>query len=73
MKLYKTTEGAVIEEHGDYQQLPEIDWDVLINRNDLDLVLTSLTRRAKRIEWFDPDSDALAPIGRQEVWAAGVT
>lgn len=73
MKLYKTIEGSVIEDNGQYLQLPEIDWDVLINRNDLELVLTSLTRRAKRLEDFDPSRHALAPIGRQEVWAAGVT
>jgi len=73
MKLYKTIEGSVIEDKGEYLQLPEIDWDVLINRNDLELVLTSLTRRAKRLEGFDPERQSLAPIGRQEVWAAGVT
>lgn len=73
MKLYKTNEGAVIEDRGEYLQLPEIDWDVLINRGDLEMVLTSLTRRAQPLVDFVPGRDALAPIGRQEVWAAGVT
>ncbi len=73
MRLFKTPHGAVIEDHGDYYQLPEADWDVLINRNDIELILTSMTRRATRIYKFSPETDALAPIGHQEVWAAGVT
>lgn len=73
MRLYKTESGAVLEEHNEYYQLPETDWDVLLNRSDHELVLTSLTRRAKRLPTFNPEADALAPIGNQEVWAAGVT
>jgi 2-dehydro-3-deoxy-D-arabinonate dehydratase len=73
MKLYKTENGPVIEDHNTFYQLSETDWDVLVNRGDHELVLTSMTRRAARLEDFDPRTDALAPIGRQEVWAAGVT
>jgi 2-dehydro-3-deoxy-D-arabinonate dehydratase len=73
MKLYKTEHGPVLEDHGEFYQLPENDWDVLLNRNDHEFVMTSMTRRAARLRHFDPDTDALAPIGRQEVWAAGVT
>jgi 2-dehydro-3-deoxy-D-arabinonate dehydratase len=73
MKLYKTDYGPVLEEHSEFFQLPETDWDVLINRDDHELVLTSMTRRATRIHHFDPETDALPPIGNQEVWAAGVT
>jgi 2-dehydro-3-deoxy-D-arabinonate dehydratase len=73
MKLYKTENGPVIEERGDFFQLADTDWDVLINRNDHELVLTSMTRRSKQLPDFSPDTDALAPIGSQEVWAAGVT
>ena len=73
MRLFKTTHGAVIEDHGQFYQLPEADWDVLINRGDLENVLTSMTRRAVRLNEFDPAVDPLAPIGHQEVWAAGVT
>jgi 2-dehydro-3-deoxy-D-arabinonate dehydratase len=46
---------------------------VLINRDDHELVLTSMTRRAGRIPHFSPATEALAPIESQEVWAAGVT
>lgn len=73
MKLYKTEHGPVLEDRDEFYQLPENDWDVLLNRNDHELVLTSMTRRATRIRQFVPEKDALAPIGRQEVWAAGVT
>ena len=73
MKLYKTSNGPVFEDRGMFYHLPETDWDVLINRDDHELVLTSMTRRATRISHFTPETDALAPIGTQEVWAAGVT
>ncbi|MCI0525481.1 MAG: fumarylacetoacetate hydrolase family protein [Acidobacteria bacterium] len=73
MKLYKTENGPVIEERGEYFQLPEADWDVLINRDDHETVLTSMTRRATPLPNFSPENHALAPIGSQEVWAAGVT
>ncbi|HEX5082312.1 MAG TPA: fumarylacetoacetate hydrolase family protein [Blastocatellia bacterium] len=73
MKLYKTENGPVLEERGEYYQLAEADWDVLVNRHDHETVLTSMTRRASRLPNFFPETGALAPIGRQEVWAAGVT
>ncbi len=73
MKLYKTKHGPVLEERGEYYQLADADWDVLVNRDDHETVLTSMTRRAMLLPNFSPANDALAPIGRQEVWAAGVT
>jgi len=73
MKLYKTNNGPVLEERGEYFLLPDTDWDVLVNRDDHEMVITSLTRRATSLSEFSPETDALAPIGRQEVWAAGVT
>src|SRR5215211_972308 len=73
MKLYKTESGSVIEDHGEFYELPEQDWDVLLNRNDHEMVLTSMTRRATRLRGFNVQECALAPIGHQEVWAAGVT
>ncbi len=73
MKLYKTQQGPVIEDRGEFYLLPETDWDVLLNRGDLELVLTSLSRRGHRLPKFDPLTQAQAPIASQEVWAAGVT
>lgn len=73
MKLFRTTHGPVVEERGEYYQLADTDWDVLLNRSDHELVFTSMTRRATRIPRFTINSDVQAPIGSQEVWAAGVT
>jgi 2-dehydro-3-deoxy-D-arabinonate dehydratase len=73
MKLYRTTNGPVLEDRGEYYQLPESDWDVLLNRGDHETVLTSMSRRATRIPNFTIDANVLPPIGNQEVWAAGVT
>ncbi|MFN0107306.1 MAG: fumarylacetoacetate hydrolase family protein [Blastocatellia bacterium] len=73
MKLYKTENGPVLEERGEFFQLANTDWDVLLNRGDHVAVLTSMTRRAVKLTDFNPQTDALAPIGNQEVWAAGVT
>ncbi|NDD65145.1 MAG: 2-hydroxyhepta-2,4-diene-1,7-dioate isomerase, partial [Acidobacteria bacterium] len=73
MKLYKTQQGPVIEDRHEFYLLPETDWDVLLNRGDLELVLTSLSRRGQRLTKFDPLVQALPPISKQEVWAAGVT
>ncbi len=73
MKLFKTEDGPVLEDRGAFYLLGETDWDVMLNRDDHELVLTSMTRRASRLREFNPLTEALAPIGRQEVWAAGVT
>ena len=72
MKLYRTAGGPVVEDAGRFYQARE-DWDALINRDDLENALTMIVRDAKALEPFDWHSEALAPIGHQEVWAAGVT
>jgi 2-dehydro-3-deoxy-D-arabinonate dehydratase len=72
MKLYKTKRGPIVENSGIFYQTPD-DWDALINRDDLENVLTGIVREASAIQAFDWRTEALAPIGHQEVWAAGVT
>ena len=73
MKLYKTRYGVVLEDSGMYYRLPESDWDVLLDRADHEAILTGMSRHSTGVAYFNPVTDALAPIGRQEVWAAGVT
>ncbi|HKX28743.1 MAG TPA: fumarylacetoacetate hydrolase family protein [Blastocatellia bacterium] len=73
MKLYKTTHGAVLQDRGQFYQLPEIDWDLLLNRSDHASILPSMSRHGHPLPDFSPETAALAPIGNQEVWAAGVT
>lgn len=76
MHLYKTRLGNMImHDHGYYQL--EGDWDQLINRQDLHGYLVQQIAGAEKIgeERFARaiDEGLLAPIGSQEVWAAGVT
>jgi 2-dehydro-3-deoxy-D-arabinonate dehydratase len=73
MKLYKTARGPVIEHDGACYQAPVADWDALFNHDDLANALVEMTRHAPVLEDLDLTAHALAPIGRQEVWAAGVT
>ena len=70
MKLYRTTRGTVAEENGAFHHLGA-DWDALINREGLSAYL----RHAAGRSFGDTtlDDRILAPIGTQEVWAAGVT
>ncbi|MGD9904178.1 MAG: fumarylacetoacetate hydrolase family protein [Vicinamibacterales bacterium] len=73
MKLFKTGAGPVIESAGAYYRASESDWDALVNHDDLAGTLAGMIRHAPALSGFDPARDALAPISRQEVWAAGVT
>lgn len=71
MKLYKSAQGVLVERAGRYFSLA-MDWDDLFNEEHLQAML----------EWRIKDAPASgeiaesairAPIGKQEVWAAGVT
>lgn len=73
MRLYQTTRGPVIELDGTSYQAPVADWDALFNHDDLANALVEMTRHAPVLHDLDLAAHALAPIGRQEVWAAGVT
>ena len=52
---------------------PVTDWDALFNRRDLADALREMAQRAPALGDIDLAAEALAPIGSQEVWAAGVT
>lgn len=73
MKLYRTTRGAVVEKDDRFFLISTADWDTLLNRDDLTQFLT------EKISGLEPaptelsGDELLAPIGKQEVWAAGVT
>jgi len=74
MKLYRTEQGSIVEDQGQFYRLPSSDWDQLINRDDLHRYLEELTAQVGSIEAFSLErAGLLAPIGSQEVWAAGVT
>ena len=69
MKLYRTARGPVVEHDGAFHSVPQ-DWDALINHRDLAAHLRRATEGAARETTIER---VLAPIGSQEVWAAGVT
>lgn len=74
MKLYRTTHGVIAEQHGGFYRLDAGDWDELINRDNLISDLNADIARLEPIARFSlAQADLLAPVGRQEVWAAGVT
>ena len=75
MKIYRTTQGIVIESAGQFFLSSNTIWDDYINRDDLFAAV------AAEIEALHADgslpasigNQVLAPIVGQEVWASGVT
>lgn len=74
MKIYKTKKGIVVHHQDSYFLSGEQSWDKFINRPNL---FQNVVNEIKGIRADGSLSDALkdlqAPIGRQEVWASGVT
>lgn len=77
MKLYQLTSGVLVEEAGQYYRPGRMEWDELVNRDRLHAFLqeqlASFTPVAAPLGAEMIAEELLAPIGRQEVWAAGVT
>ena len=69
MRLYQTERGPVLEYDGTFHRIAQ-GWDPLINRPDL---MAYLLHSAQRPAGENSVEQVLAPIGSQEVWAAGVT
>lgn len=75
MKIYKTVNAIVIEDEGNCFISQHKDWDQFINRDHLfRLIKEEINGLAPVGEsaWLQ-SQQILAPIGSQEVWAAGVT
>ena len=72
MKLYRTAAGCVVEEDSKYYRLAGRSIDSLLEREDLPEYLPDLIAEIKPTGELHA-SEVLAPIGSQEVWAAGVT
>jgi len=70
MKLFKTSSGIILE-NNQVNYLLQIDFDELINHNNLHQFLLTQTKNKIDVDWND--TKTLAPINKQEVWAAGVT
>jgi 2-dehydro-3-deoxy-D-arabinonate dehydratase len=75
MHLYKIPEGPLLFHQGTAYLL-QGEWDALINQSNLHQQLKDLSVKAKEISEAQTQTllnKTLAPIGNQEVWAAGVT
>src|SRR3954466_9113248 len=74
MKLYRTASGIVIEREGVLSIVPGVEWDEIVACDD---PVPLLARVLQNAEQAGPEAVApaalRAPIGTQEVWAAGVT
>jgi len=75
MHLYKTLKGNILIDNKKSFLIDE-EWDVLINRNNLFEHLSSFKKELNEMteaECKKSMQDLLAPVGKQEIWAAGVT
>src|SRR5271155_5233094 len=75
MKLYRTSSGCLLERDAAFYRIEDASWEALTIRDDLQTYLASSIHKLRALK-EDPlaDVDSLrAPIGNQEVWAAGVT
>jgi 2-dehydro-3-deoxy-D-arabinonate dehydratase len=72
VKLYRSQKGPFVEKDGTYYRVPTTSWDALITHDNLQAYLLSIIDQGKTSNDF-ASPQILAPIGNQEVWAAGVT
>ena len=70
--MYQCTDGPLAEVDGRFFAIEDAGWDDLFNDPSLRERLARYARNTPETEPPRPD-DLLAPIGHQEVWAAGVT
>ena len=71
MKLFRTRSGIAAEHSGSFCKIQATSWDELVAREDLAAEVSERIRQASPLD--HSPGDLLAPIGSQEVWAAGVT
>ncbi len=74
MKLYKTKNGIIIESNEGFFEAQLQDWDNFINDDNLLKTITALLSSGygTKKESIN-DLAILAPVGKQELWACGVT
>ncbi len=72
LKLYRTGQGSVVQTEDRQLYRVGIEWDALLSNEDLFDFLTAQISGAA-VASKDSLADVRAPIGTQEVWAAGVT
>ncbi len=72
MNLYRTQDGIVVGRGDAFYRVLDTTWDDLLAREDLARDLAGRIEAGKLTRADEP-RQILAPIGGQEVWAAGVT
>ena len=74
MKLYKTKKGILIESKEGLFEADIQDWDNFINDDNLLNKITLLLTSGNAIKTDSiVESQIIAPVGKQELWACGVT
>ncbi len=74
IRLYRSGSGCLIERENAFHTAADVVWNELITREDLYRHLVDLIGRVPpALNKHLADFEISAPIGRQEVWAAGVT
>ena len=72
MLLYRTTKGFLLKSEGQFFTVHGTDFDELLNLPNLYNHLLEVSRRGPVTE-TPVREEILAPVGTQEIWAAGVT
>jgi 2-dehydro-3-deoxy-D-arabinonate dehydratase len=72
VRLFRSKSEPVVELDGQYHRMVGADWDALLSYEDLHGALTALIDGQTPMGELHA-AEILAPIGKQEVWAAGVT
>ena len=74
MKLYKTTNGIIVESNEGFFQTNIQNWDKFINDDSLLKKISLLLKTGDAVKKNQvTESEILAPVGKQELWACGVT
>jgi 2-dehydro-3-deoxy-D-arabinonate dehydratase len=73
MKIFKTPEGILIQKEEQHFLLKENNWDSFINDDQLLQKLERLTQTLTPLPSASIPKQVLAPVGKQELWACGVT
>ena len=71
MKLYRTSNGILVEENDNYYLVSVADWDELMSSPHLFTRVREVIGQGVRSSFNA--ATVLAPVAGQEVWAAGVT
>ncbi|PRY85150.1 fumarylacetoacetate hydrolase family protein [Mongoliibacter ruber] len=71
MKIYKSGKDIIIESEGKHHLAQSKNWDQLVNQENLYQKLQEEIQPWTEVNWTPKNLDA--PIGTQEIWAAGVT